>query len=94
MTPPPDYVNESDITRTVCFNMGENATSPGSIYLVDGPIKTGTPEDGVLIFLFTDDIEGTLEKVKENGGRVVDEVGPQGAFGLKAHFVDSEGQLY
>jgi uncharacterized protein len=47
--------------------------------------------DGTLVYFSVEDIDATLEKIKDNGGKVLNPKMPIGNFGFIAHFIDSEG---
>lgn len=46
---------------------------------------------GSMVYFSVDDIEQTLKKVKDNGGKVITEKMSIGEFGYVGHFEDSEG---
>lgn len=56
-------------------------------------IVTADEKSGMTLYFFVYDIEGTLKKVEENGGRVVKGVHEQGEMGMQAFVVDTEGEL-
>ena len=47
--------------------------------------------EGSMVYFSVDDIEATLEKVNENGGKTINEKMSIGEHGFVAHFEDSEG---
>jgi hypothetical protein len=50
------------------------------------------PQDnGVCIYLYSTDFDGALQRIEENGGRVVMPKTSLGPIGFIAHFIDSEG---
>lgn len=54
--------------------------------------KTYRPsKDGTLIYLGTDNIDGTLDRVRKNGGRILYPKTSIGELGFVAEFEDSEG---
>jgi len=54
-----------------------------------GETQPGT--GGVLVYLYSDDIDATLGRVTRAGGTVVQERTPIGPFGFIASFLDTEG---
>jgi uncharacterized protein len=71
------------------FPMAEGSQgASGSLVQAEGytPSRAGT-----LVFLTVDDIEGTLARVKTNGGRTLLPKVGLGEYGFIAHFEDSEG---
>lgn len=47
--------------------------------------------DGTLVYFSVDDIEGTLDKIGHNGGKMLVPKTSIGDYGFIAHFQDSEG---
>jgi predicted enzyme related to lactoylglutathione lyase len=46
---------------------------------------------GSMVYFSVDDLDGTLARVREHGGTVLNDRTPIGEFGFTAHFQDSEG---
>ena len=71
------------------FPMEQGAAgSAGALVMTDDntPSKSGT-----LVYLHVNDIESTLARVLENGGRILMAKTSIGKHGFMAHFEDSEG---
>jgi len=47
--------------------------------------------DGSMVYFSVDDIEATLDKVAQKGGKVLNSKSSIGEFGFVGHFEDSEG---
>jgi len=47
--------------------------------------------EGSMVYFSVDDIDATLEKINENGGKTINEKMSIGEHGFVAHFEDSEG---
>lgn len=84
-------VMEMPGTQMAWFPMIEGgAGATGS--LVKG--ETQKPStDGCMVYFSVEDIEKTLEKVTEKGGKIVKPKMDIGDFGFYGHFEDSEGNL-
>ena len=66
----------------------------GAIGAAGALVKGGSYEpslSGVLVYMTAPDIDGTLERVKERGGRVLNPKRSIGEYGFVGHFEDSEG---
>ena len=71
------------------FPMHPNATgATGS--LVQGENYTPS-HHGSMVYFSVDDIEATLEKIEQAGGRILNNKTSIGQFGYVGHFEDSEG---
>ena len=71
------------------FPMKESATgSTGTLVKAESynPSYAGT-----LVYFSVEDIDGTLKKVSENGGKILNPKMSIGEYGFVAHFEDSEG---
>lgn len=47
--------------------------------------------NGSMVYFSVDDIEGTLERVKTNGGKIIRGKSSIGEYGFVGHFEDCEG---
>ena len=69
--------------------MEQDATgAPGSLIKAEGYVPS---ENGSMVYFSVGDIEGTLEKVSNNGGSIVNAKTNLGEHGFVAHFTDTEG---
>ena len=95
-------VHESSSFYEKIFNWHVRTRSDGSTSFDDGvgevsgtwrPDWKPSREIGVLVHIMVDDIEVTIQKVKDNGGTIVQEVGmdlPE----ITARFLDPSGNLF
>ena len=82
-------VNEMDESLMAWFPGGpEHPGSTGTLMKSEGY----TPSyHGSVVYLSVEDIEGTLGKIADNGGKAVVPKTSIGEYGFIAHFEDSEG---
>ena len=69
------------------FDEGGNGAT-GSLIENEGYVPS---HDGSMVYFSVKDIEGTLDKVKDNNGKIVTEKMSIGEYGFVGHFEDSEG---
>ncbi|MBN2009744.1 VOC family protein [candidate division KSB1 bacterium] len=82
-------VNEIGALKMAWFPMVEGA--PGSTgTLIESDAYTPSYE-GSLVYFSVENIEAVLEKVKQNGGKIINGKMSIGEYGFVAHFEDSEG---
>src|SRR5579862_6914252 len=99
---PSRYVHESSSFYEKIFQWHIRKRSDGSTSFDDGvgqvsgtwrPDWKPSKEIGVLVHIMVDNIEETIQKVKDNGGTIVQEVGmdlPE----ITARFLDPSGNLF
>jgi hypothetical protein len=81
--------NDMDTFRMAWFPMAEGAFgAPGSLIQGESYVPSHA---GSLVYLSVDDIEATLARVEQHGGRVLMPKSSIGEYGFVAHFEDSEG---
>ena len=82
-------LNDMGSLKMAWFPMKDEATgATGSLVKSD----SYTPSHaGTLVYFSVDDIEGTLKKVEQNGGKILNPKMNIGEYGFVAHFEDSEG---
>jgi predicted enzyme related to lactoylglutathione lyase len=95
-------VHESSNFYEKIFQWHIRKRTDGSISFDDGvgevsgtwrPDRKPSAEIGTLVHIMVDDIEETIQKVKDNGGTIVQEVGmdlPE----ITARFLDPSGNLF
>ncbi len=71
------------------FPMHENA--PGAAGTLVQAESYTPSHAGSMVYFSVDDIESTLKRVKERGGKVISPKQSIGEYGFVAHFEDSEG---
>lgn len=82
-------LNEMGPMKMAWFPMNpESFGSTGTLVQAEGYTPS---HDGSLVYFRVDDIEGTLEKVANNGGKVLRPKMSIGEYGFVGHFQDSEG---
>jgi len=103
---PAKDINESKAFYETVFGIEMRLTEMGPLTMAwfpadpEGTGATGTliqsesynpSYDGTMVYLSVKSIENTLEKVKENGGKVINEKMDIGEYGFVAHFEDNAG---
>ena len=82
-------VNEIARMKMAWFPMTEDATgATGTLIKAEGYKPS---HEGTLVYFSVDDIEGTLKKVNEQGGKILKQKMSIGEWGFVAHFEDCEG---
>lgn len=82
-------MNEIGRMKMVWFPMTEDATgATGTLIKAEGYTPS---HEGTLVYFSVDDIEGTLKKVNEQGGKILKQKMSIGEWGFVAHFEDCEG---
>ena len=82
-------INEMGATKMAMFPMIEGvSTFSGALVQGEGytPSKLGT-----FIYFSVENIDTTLTKIKESGGKLITEKTDIGEYGWTAHFLDCEG---
>ena len=71
------------------FPMEQGAPgATGSLVLMDGYTPS---QSGTVVYLHVNDIDGTLAKINDNGGKMLTSKTSIGEYGSIAHFEDTEG---
>ncbi|MDH5327944.1 MAG: VOC family protein [Gammaproteobacteria bacterium] len=82
-------LNEMGPMKMAWFPMAPGAFgSTGTLVQAEGYTPS---HDGSLVYFHVDDIDGTLDKVSSNGGKVLRPKMSIGEYGFVSHFQDSEG---
>ncbi len=79
------------ILQTVTVDEQNMPKEPGAIN--GGMLKRQSPITSPVITINVDNIESSLEKIKQNGGQIVREKTQVGNMGFTAYFKDSEGNI-
>ena len=82
-------LNEMGPLKMAMFPMGERA--PGAAGALVNAEPYTPSHEGSLVYFYVDDIEGTLVKVNEKGGKTLNPKMGIGEYGFVAHFEDCEG---
>jgi uncharacterized protein len=88
-----DEMPDFDYVGVSSGPVGEDGrpTEPG--FIGGGMTGRGGQNTGTVITVDADDIDATLARVTERGGRVVEGRRPVGDMGFTAYFSDSEGNV-
>lgn len=81
-------LNDWDGTQMAWFPMMEGTGSSGSLVKA----KNFNPSrEGILIYFSVDDIDNTLQRISEKGGKIINAKTSIGEYGFSAIFEDTEG---
>ena len=81
--------NETDDTKMAWFPMQEGQQGSTGTLIEGSGYEPST--SGTLVYINVEDIETTLDKIIDNGGKVIRPKMEIGEYGFVAHFEDIEG---
>ena len=82
-------LNEMGPLKMAWFPMAQDA--PGATGTLIQSAEYTPSYEGTLVYFSVEDIEGTLKKVEEKGGKILNPKQSIGDYGFVAHFEDCEG---